>query len=124
MNYLFIAAGGALGAVARYALSAYINSYLPFTIIPWGTVIVNTIGSFLLSYLMFSLAHILGLPKETVLFIGTGFLGGFTTFSTFMYESISLLEESHLRGLVYISVTLILGFGATYLGYLLSKVRS
>lgn len=86
---LFLA--GALGAPARYLLDGFVQSRAQ-RVFPWGTFVVNVSGSFVLGIVTgWALYHGLDdLPRAA---IGTGFCGAFTTFSTFSYESIRLLEE-------------------------------
>ena len=86
---LFLA--GALGAPSRYLLDGFVQSRT-HRVFPWGTFVINISGSFVLGVITgWGLYHGLGnLPRVA---IGTGFLGAFTTFSTFSYETIRLLEE-------------------------------
>ncbi|MBO8161284.1 MAG: fluoride efflux transporter CrcB [Thermosipho sp. (in: Bacteria)] len=123
MKVVFISIGGALGALSRYYLSKFINGIFSFSYIPWGTVLVNVIGAFLLSFVLFSSLERYELSSSFILFFGTGFLGAFTTFSTFTYESLSLFLETPLRGFLYFLSNIILGFSAAYFGMLLGRGR-
>lgn len=87
---LLVAAGGAVGASARYAVSGAVTA---FGGIPAGTLVVNVLGSFLLGLVMYDSVYLGALGPETRVLFGVGVLGAFTTFSTFSYESFALLEE-------------------------------
>jgi fluoride exporter len=88
---LIICLAGALGTAARYGVSLAAPRWLGVGF-PWGTLIVNVVGSFLLSGIMWLGIH--GLASPTVrLALGTGFCGGFTTYSTFNYETLRLFQE-------------------------------
>ncbi len=92
MIYLSIALGGAAGAMARYALSGWVQSAAG-TLFPLGTLAVNVVGSFLLGFILqLSTGRFLVAP-ETRLFLTTGLCGSLTTFSTFSYETLALLED-------------------------------
>jgi CrcB protein len=93
---LAIAIGGALGSVARYALNVAIQSRLtdPF---PLGIMVINVGGSFLLGFLMRLSLETTGISPELRLFLTTGFCGGFTTFSTFSYDALTLFEAGAIR---------------------------
>ena len=93
---LAIAIGGALGSVARYALNVAIQSRLtdPF---PLGIMVINVGGSFLLGFLMRLSLETTGISPELRLFLTTGFCGGFTTFSTFSYDALTLFETGAFR---------------------------
>lgn len=121
LKILYIGAGGFLGAVSRFGISRLINNTFPLAMIPWGTVVVNGSGSFLLAYLMAAGMQRSILPPQLILFLGTGFLGAFTTFSTFTYEAISLYQQSVLRGVIYCLIMLISGFLLAVTGYLLGR---
>lgn len=95
MQLLYIGIFGGLGCVARYLLSGWTYSLVGRGL-PYGTLAVNVAGSFLLGLLMtFGLRSALISP-ELRLGLTVGFLGGFTTFSTFSYETMRLLEEGSL----------------------------
>jgi CrcB protein len=95
MQMLFIGVCGGLGCVARYLMSGWTYQLLGRSL-PYGTLLVNMLGSFLLAALMvFGLRSALISP-ELRLGLTVGFLGGFTTFSTFSYETLRLLEEGSL----------------------------
>lgn len=89
---LFVAAGGALGAMARYGAVVAVGRWTGFGF-PWGTVAVNLAGSLLLGLLIGALAHGFSLNQEARGLIVVGFLGAFTTFSTFSLDAVTLMER-------------------------------
>lgn len=110
---LWVAAGGALGSVARFLISKWLTS----TAFPWGTFVVNITGCFMIGLLWAISLKNSFMPDHIKLFLMTGVCGGFTTFSAFSLESISLLREGKFfLFLVYSLGSLALGFMATYIG--------
>lgn len=118
---LYIAFFGALGCLARYFLSGWVYKLLG-TSMPYGTLSVNVIGAFLVGLVMeFSLRSTVVSP-ELRIGLTIGFLGGFTTFSTFSYETFRLLEGAQLPQAlanVLLSVTACLAF--TFLGIIAAR---
>ncbi|MFB1486694.1 MULTISPECIES: fluoride efflux transporter CrcB [unclassified Thiocapsa] len=92
LNLIAIAAGGALGSLARYGMSSAVYAWLGRGF-PWGTLAVNLLGSFLMGLLFVLLIERLSWAPEWRGAILIGFLGAFTTFSTFSIETLNLLEE-------------------------------
>src|SRR5512138_2868558 len=92
---LLIAVGGALGTVSRYGLSTFVYHATNETF-PWGTLAVNLIGCFLIGVFaeLFDTALI---PTEWRSFVTIGFIGGFTTFSTYSLETVNLFRDGELR---------------------------
>jgi len=126
MLIFMVAVGGALGAVARYGLGGWVQGFVR-TSFPLGTLAVNVIGSFLLG-LSFYLMESLAFSAETRAMTTIGFLGAFTTFSTFSYEAVVLLEGGEwARGGMYVGGSLVLGLvgvgGGLALGSLLLQAR-
>ena len=91
MNVLLVLIGGMIGAPARYLADRAVQARRD-SVFPYGTFAVNVAGSALLGFLL-GAQHHLGLPSSAVLLLGTGFCGGLTTFSTFGYETLRLLED-------------------------------
>lgn len=104
MSFIFVALGGAIGAMARYAISL-----IPVkTGFPILTLITNIIGAVLIGFIAGILNSREDVSQNTVLFWKTGVCGGFTTFSTFSLEAVTLLEnKSYLAGGLYITLSLI-----------------
>ena len=94
-NVFFIAIGGSVGAVSRYLVSKGINM-LSIGIFPYGTLVVNIIGAFLIG-LLFSLFNDIVIPVYYKSMITVGFLGAFTTFSTYSLESVNLLMSGEYK---------------------------
>lgn len=92
-RYLLIAGFGAAGAVCRYAVDRWVSDVSAGQF-PWGTLTVNVVGAFLLGVLVAITTERLVLDENWRIALGIGFLGSFTTFSTFAYESIRLAEDS------------------------------
>ena len=91
-HLLVVCLGGAIGSGARYALSTWMATRLGASF-PWGTLAVNVIGSFLLGAIMY-LGATRGILSPTLRFaLGTGVMGGFTTYSTFNYETLTFLDQ-------------------------------
>jgi CrcB protein len=118
---LIVCAGGAFGSGARYLVT--LGAAATFgTTFPYGTLIVNVSGCFLISLIM-HIAAAIALPAKVQLLLTTGFLGGLTTFSTFDYETTSLFEEGALRtGVLNIAITAVACIAATLLGLLLARL--
>jgi CrcB protein len=107
----WLAAGGFLGAIARYAIQSLISARWP-TKLPIGTLFVNVLGSFLLGWIASS-----GIHEQIAFFLGTGFMGAFTTFSTIHLESMNLFKQGEGKiSVLYLGLTLLLGIGAAWLG--------
>ncbi len=119
--YLLVALGGALGSMARYAAAAGVNRWAQ-SAFPWGTLFVNIIGSFLIGLIMVWLLKMGAWRENARLLLVTGIMGGFTTFSSFSWETWKLIEEGRLvwaLGNVLTSVAVCLL--ATIAGALLAK---
>lgn len=112
---LVVAAGGALGALARYGLSSWVQHILGGAF-PWGTLSVNLTGSFLMGVLAGALQRG-SLPPEIQALAAVGILGSFTTFSAFSLENVRLLQEgAWLRAALYMGVSVSVGVVAVLAG--------
>ena len=108
-----VAAGGAIGAVARYAL----QQWLPSDSLPWGTMTANLVGSLLLGILLGAVAAGVTVSDEAVLLFGTGVLGAFTTMSAFAVDSIRLAENNPSSTLIMITTTILGSITLAWLGW-------
>ena len=116
MQWLAIALGGALGSVLRFAAVGYLTPLLNYRF-PFGTFVVNIVGSFLIGVAYVLLVEKTTLPVEWRLFFITGVLGGFTTFSAFSLEILQLWQEGHVfNALLYASSSVILGLLMAFFG--------
>ncbi len=116
MKLLLVGIGGFLGANARYLLSGWITALLPSGF-PFGTLIVNVSGSFVLSFFLALGASRLPVSEEYRLLVAVGFVGSYTTFSTLTHETLVLLEAGAAgRALLYAGGSLALGLLAGVLG--------
>lgn len=115
MNILYVALGGALGSTLRYLLSKWVDGSTSGAY-PYGTFTVNIIGCLLIGILS-ALVSKSTLSIEMRLLLVTGFCGGFTTFSTFANESLSLMRtQDWLTFIAYVTLSLWIGIGAVWLG--------
>jgi CrcB protein len=113
----YVAVGSAVGGVARYLLSAFIQQRVGPSF-PAGTLVVNVSGSFLLGLLLRYALGSEAISAEMRAMLTIGFCGGYTTFSTFSFETAVLLEEGqHARAGVYILASVLLSLVGTWLGF-------
>ena len=117
MNLLAIAAGGAIGSVARYLLTGLV-ARLSGPAFPLGTFVVNVIGCFAFGALAGITSSRFSISPATRLFWFTGILGGFTTFSSYAFESVALVREGHvLAAGVNVAGQVVVGLVALAAGY-------
>ncbi|MDH4261897.1 MAG: fluoride efflux transporter CrcB [Spirochaetia bacterium] len=95
INYLIVFLGGGLGSLCRFLLSTYVTKSVN-SFFPMGTLTVNLIGSFIIGF-CYELFERYIVPSEVRILLTTGFLGGFTTFSTFALENTNLLRDGEYR---------------------------
>ncbi|MCM3601555.1 fluoride efflux transporter CrcB [Robertmurraya korlensis] len=115
MIFILIAVGGFIGANARYIIGQLAKKYLNFSI-PLGTLIINAIGSLLLGLLVGK-----GIRGDVYSFLGVGFMGAFTTFSTFKLELIQLWESKEYKAFVlYLLLSYGIGIVLASIGFLLA----
>lgn len=117
MNFIFVALGGAFGAMARYAISLIpVKTHFPIL-----TLVTNIIGAILIGFIVGLVDRKGDISSKTVLFWKTGVCGGFTTFSTFSLESCNLFEKRiYIAGGIYVALSV----GCCVLGILIGKKLS
>mgnify|MGYP003419616035 CR=1 FL=1 len=117
MNYLIVGLGGAIGAMSRYGVMSILIDTLSAPII---TLCINSFGSFALGFLFYTVQQ---KSNQLYLFLTTGMLSGFTTFSTFSLDVVKLLQNEHYLNAAFISVVSLLGcILFAYIGAVLAKV--
>lgn len=121
INYISLAAGGALGTIFRFVLINTTVQFFRSPFFPWGTLIVNLSGSLIIGILAgLNESDLLNPGIRTFLFIGL--LGGFTTFSSFSLETLQLLRQSQLSyAILYVLSSTLLGLGLAALGFFAGK---
>ena len=108
MQWLAVALGGALGSMALYALSTWIFQVSSHKF-PYATLTVNVLGSFVMGILFVVIVERAALPLEMRSLLMIGFIGAFTTFSTFSLDALGLWQNGHLfMALIYTLATVIL----------------
>lgn len=121
MKILFVMLGGFFGAISRYLLGEWIIMPTGF---PIGTLTVNLIGCFILGWFLTFIATLRKVNPMITLFFGTGFLGSFTTFSTFSVEVIQLIEDQKIGyAALYMMLSLFVGLILSYIGYRVAITR-
>lgn len=119
-SVLFVALGGALGSVSRYLLSVAIQSRAGS--FPTATLLINITGSLLLGFLVRYTMETPAVGPDIRLLLTTGFCGGYTTFSTFSYETARLIEDGELdRAALYVALSLVVSLVATFAGFSLAR---
>lgn len=117
IKVIWVMVGGAVGSVLRIIIRDW-SAAIPGDF-PWGTFGVNILGAFLLGFFVTITVEVTRIRSHYRAGIAEGFLGGFTTFSTFMYEGVALIKDNETKNaLLYVTLTMVLGIGAFALGWL------
>jgi len=115
MLLLYLAVGGVLGTLARYGLGSWIYSWAG-SALPWGTLVVNLLGSFVLGFALRA-SDALPISPEMRGLVTVGFCGAFTTFSTYTFETLALAQQGEWgRAALYALGSLVLGLLAMLAG--------
>jgi len=122
MKILLVGFGGFIGTIFRYLISGWIHQFLNISNFPLGTLSVNFLGCLVIGFLGgFSEEHNI-FSGETRLFLYIGLLGGFTTFSTFGYETFAFLRDGQFtEAILNVLLQVVLCLFAVWLGYIISK---
>lgn len=116
---LIIGLGGGAGSILRYLTQVAVNKIIPELAFPLGTFIVNIVGCFLIGLFYGTSVKHSWLSADRQLLLITGLCGGYTTFSSFSYESVGLISEGQfLYFSLYVGLSVLLGLCATWLGYM------
>lgn len=116
MPYLAVGAGAFIGANLRYLVANWCAARFGDSF-PYGTFVINVSGAFAIGFLLSGLAARAGISSSVRLFLVTGFLGGYTTFSTYTWEALALVSDAALlRCIVYVLGSNLLGLWGVWLG--------
>lgn len=116
MKFLWIGLGGALGALSRYSVGVWIYERMG-TRFPYGTLVANVTGCFLIGLVLTILDAHMDLDPAWRFLIPTGFIGAYTTFSTFEYETLHAMQSGQIgTAFLYFGSSLLAGFIAVWLG--------
>ena len=122
MDYLLVGLGGFLGANTRYLVANWIGGRYG-TSFPYGTMVINVSGSFVIGFFLILVTERFLVHPGWRLFFAVGFLGGYTTFSTFSFESLALIQNGYwLLGLLNTLGSVVLGLAATLGGIVLARL--
>lgn len=115
MQIILIGIGGFLGAISRFLVQKFVNSYM--ATFPLGTLVVNVVGSFLLGFILYSISYDRHLTINIRDLVTIGFLGSFTTMSAFSHETMVLFDTGHvLYAILNVLLNVVLCLVAVYLG--------
>jgi fluoride exporter len=121
-RYAMIALGGALGALARYQVALSIQSRI-LSAFPWGTFVVNISGCFAMGAITSVLSQRIGLSENWRYLIPVGFIGAYTTFSTFELETYrATTQGTSLVALMNIAASVVVGYAALWLGIITARL--
>ena len=121
VKLLVIGFGGFLGSILRYIVGKSVDGKIN-TSFPWGTLTVNIVGSFIIGFVYMLAMRKVGITENWRLFLGAGFCGGFTTFSAFAWENVSLLDQKLIgTSLIYIVASIVVGMLAIVAGGWVSR---
>jgi CrcB protein len=114
--------GGFAGAIARYGVGTFVTQRMGLRF-PYGTFLINVSGCFLIGFFMHLLAERGVLDRHWLYIVVIGFIGAYTTFSTFEYETMRAFEDGQLgTGLLYVGSSLVVGFFMVWLGSLAAEL--
>lgn len=119
LHFIYVAIGGSLGSVVRFTFLSAWRAYAGIPRFPWPTFISNIVGSLVLGILMAWVSKHADATKTAALFLflGIGFCGGLTTFSTFVYEISVLFKNTPLLSIFYLTTSLVAGLICLGIGY-------
>lgn len=123
MTLFYIAMGGAIGASLRYLTTTMVARHLGHGF-PFGTLTVNIVGSFIMGFCaIYLIERFGGMPHRFAPFLMTGVLGGYTTFSAFSLDALTLLDRGRgMAALIYMGGSVILAVGALWVGIMLARL--
>ena len=122
IKLILVGAGGFIGSVSRYLVSGFVHRVLGKPWFPVGTLVVNVFGCLVIGLLSGLAENRQLFNPEIRLFVFMGFLGGFTTFSTFGHELFSFARDGqYILSLINLILHVVLGLGGVWLGYSISK---
>lgn len=120
---LFVGGGSFLGGIARYLVKVGCGKLFPAATLPLGTMVANVAGCFLIGLFYGIASRHTTMSQDMLMFLTVGFCGGFTTFSTFMNENMSMIQGGELfNSILYAVLSLVLGLAFLYLGTLASRI--
>jgi CrcB protein len=124
-NLILVGSGGFIGSVLRYLIGLGVQALVRNSAFPYGTLMANVLGCFLIGFFSGLAAERIVFSAQTRLFLFTGILGGFTTFSTFSLDTFNMIREhsapTFALGLIHISAHVCIGLAAVYIGYWLAR---
>jgi fluoride exporter len=121
LKYLIVGVGGFVGAIARYMIGTYIGSRFGIRF-PYGTFVINISGCFLVGFIVTLLARTTASQYWRYL-IPIGFIGAYTTFSTFEYETLRAVQDGQITaGLLNVVFSVVVGFAAVWVGAAIGRV--
>lgn len=122
-NLLIAGLGGFFGTMMRYLLNNFVYKLMNYPIYPYGTLTINVLGCFVIGLFASLVETRINLTPEIRIFVQIGILGGFTTFSTFGYETFQLIRDGQLvLGAANILLQVVIGLLAVWLGYWLGQI--
>jgi len=122
-QFLMVGLGGFLGSGLRFAISNWLIRLFPYSPLPLGTLSVNVLGCLLIGYFGGLIEQRPAFEPTLRLFLLTGVLGGFTTFSAFAWESLALAQHAqYFRMLLNVVLQVTTGFGAAWLGLAAARI--